>query len=74
MDSSRQQRLSATMGAVRELIVHDLRAAGDGRAASARTLSMSLELLEVLWAELRQLADEHERLQRASAGGTGAGR
>jgi len=65
MDSSRHQRLSATIGAVRELIVRDLRAAGDGRAASARTLAMALELLEVLWSELRQLADEHERMQRA---------
>lgn len=54
------------MGAVRELIVHDLRAAGDGRAASARTLSMALELLEVLWAECRRLADEHERMQRSA--------
>ena len=64
MDSSRQQRLSATMGAVRELIVHDLRAAGDGH--TVRTLSMALELLEVLWAEVRQLADEHERLLRSA--------
>ena len=64
MDSSRQQRLSVTMGAVRELIVHDLRAAGDGH--TVRTLSRALELLEVLWAELRQLADERERVQRSA--------
>ncbi|HEX2648837.1 MAG TPA: hypothetical protein VHN19_02745 [Burkholderiales bacterium] len=65
MDSSRQQRLSATMGAVRELIVRDLRAAGEGGVPSARTLSMALEMLEVLWAELRQLADERERRAKA---------
>ena len=65
MDNSRQQRLSATVGAVRELIVHDLRAAGDGHTGSPRTLAMALELLEVLWAELRRLADEKGRMGRA---------
>lgn len=64
MDSSRLQRLSATMGAVRELVVRELRAASDGRAGSVRTLAMALEMLEVLWSEVRQLADEQERLQR----------
>ena len=66
MDSPRLQRLSVTMSAVREQIVRELRAASDGRAASTRTLSMALELLEVLWSELRQLAEEHERLQRSA--------
>jgi len=69
MDSSRQQRVSATMGAVRELIVRDLRASADGRPASARTLTMALELLELLWAELRQLSEEHERMARTLAAG-----
>jgi hypothetical protein len=64
MENDRLQRLSVTMGAVRELIVRELRASADGRAASSRTLSMTLELLEVLWAELRQVSDERERLHR----------
>ena len=66
MDSPRLQRLSVTMSAVREQIVRELRAAADARAASTRTLSMALELLEVLWSELRQLAEEQERLQRSA--------
>jgi hypothetical protein len=54
MEDHRLQRLEVTVGAMREQIVRELRAAADGRAASGRTLSMALELLEVLWAELRQ--------------------
>ena len=52
------------MSAVRESIVRELRAAAEGRVASSRTLSMALELLEVLWAELRLLSEEHARLHR----------
>ena len=70
-DNPRLQRLSITIGAVREGIVRELRASADGRAASGRTLSMTLELMEVLWAELRQLSEEHDRLHR-SLGGAGA--
>jgi len=57
------------MGAVRELIVRDLRATSDGRPASPRTLTMALELLELLWAELRQTSEEHERMSRALGAG-----
>ena len=53
------------MATVRESIVRELRAAADGRVASSRTLSMALELLEVLWAELRLLNEEQQRLHRA---------
>ena len=68
-DNPRLQRLSITIGAVREGIVRELRASADGRAASGRTLSMALELMEVLWAELRQLSEEHDRLHRALGAG-----
>ncbi len=63
MENPRLQRLSVTMGAVREMIARDLRASADGRPASGRTLAMALELLEVLWSELRQMSDEHDRLR-----------
>ena len=66
MDEFRQQHLSATMGAVRERIVRDLRAASEGAAPSTRTLSMALEMLELLWSELRQL-DERERRAKPAA-------
>ena len=69
MENVRLQRLSVTMGAVRELIVRDLRASADGRLGSPRTLTMALELLELLWAELRQLSEEKERMARTLAAG-----
>lgn len=65
MDTPRLQRLSVTMGAVRELLVQEMRASGAGPAGPGRALSMALELLEVLWAELRQMTEEQERLRRA---------
>ena len=63
MENPRLQRLSVTMGAAREMIARELRASAGGQAGSHRTLAMALELLEVLWCELREMSDEHDRLR-----------